>query len=512
MTPRYTPAVNDAYDEVPYMSRAFAATHPASLAVMGKLFGLTPTPPERARVLELGCAAGGNLVPMAHGNPEAEFVGIDRNAKGIEVGQARIRDLGLTNISLHTADLLDLPNLGQFDYILAHGVYSWVPADVQRALLDACKKRLTPHGIAYISYNTMPGWANRSALREMALFHAGEHPALSDRLGQTRALVQLVQQATPADHPLRAVLDHEHRHFSAMPDWYIIHEHLGENNEALWFHEFVRRAGVAGLQFLGEAELRDMVAVDLPDEIRTQVEALGSDQLRLEQYLDFVRHRTFRRTLLVHDDVTIDRDIALDRIDGLYVGGALATHPSDPTVPSVAPEATEQDAVAVATWDVLQQSLPSGLPFTELLQRVVDRTPGTATELHDDVANHVFSALLQGSVHLSASAMVAAPPSPCPVAYAIARDEVARGETWVTNRRHQGVQLDPYMVTVLPLLDGTRSTADIMAFLAHAATTGVFELLDLDHNPVTDSTNAIRVLTEGWPRALDVLAYYALLD
>lgn len=466
-------------------------------------------------MLELGCAAGGNLIPMAHGNPDAQFVGIDRNAKGIEVGQARIRDLGLTNISLHTADLLDLPDLGQFDYIVAHGVYSWVPAQVQRALLDACKKRLTPHGIAYISYNTMPGWANRSALREMALFHAGEHPALSDRLGQTRALVQLVQQATPEDHPLRAVLDHEHRHFSAMPDWYVIHEHLGENNEALWFHEFVRRAGVAGLQFLGEAELRDMVAVDLPPDIRTQVEALGSDQLRLEQYLDFVRHRTFRRTLLVHDDVAIDRDIALDRIDRLYVGGALATQPSDPTVPNVAPNATddvEQDTVAEATWDVLQHSLPSGLAFTDLLQQVVDRTSGTATELHDDVANHVFSALLQGSVHLSASAMVAAPPSPRPVAYTIARDEVARGETWVTNRRHQGVQLDPYMVTVLPLLDGTRSTADIIAFLAQAATTGVFELLDLDHNTVTDSDQAVRVLTEGWPRALDVLAYYALLD
>jgi methyltransferase-like protein/trans-aconitate methyltransferase len=502
MTPRYTPAVNDAYDEVPYMSRAFAATHPASLAVMGTLFGLQPTPPSRARVLELGCAAGGNLVPMAHGNPGAEFVGVDRNAKGIEVGQARIQTLGLTNISLHTADLLDLPDLGQFDYIVAHGVYSWVPAQVQRALLDACKKRLTPHGIAYISYNTMPGWANRTALREMALFHAGEHPALSDRLGQTRALVQLVQQATPQDHP----------HFSAMPDWYVIHEHLGENNEALWFHEFVRRAGVAGLQFLGEAELRDMVAGDLPEDIRAQVEALGSDQLRLEQYLDFVRHRTFRRTLLVHDDVTIDRDIALDRIDDLYVGGALATQPSDPTVPSVAPEATEQDPVAAATWDVLQHSLPSGLPFTELLERVVAQTSGTATERHDDVANHVFSALLQGSVHLSASPMEAAPPSASPVAYAIARDEVSRGETWVTNRRHQGVQLDPYMVTVLPLLDGTRSTADIIERLADAATTHVFELLDLDHTPVTDRAYAVGVLTEGWPRALDVLAYYALLD
>lgn len=506
--------MNDLYDDIPYKSRAFAATHPAALATMATLFGLQPTPPERARVLEVGCAAGGNLVPMAAQLPGAHFVGFDLNAASIERGQQRVRELGLPNLELFAADLCDLPDdLGDFDYIIAHGVYSWVPQPVQRALLQLCQQHLTPEGVAYISYNTLPGWSYRQALRHMALFHADGQPTAELRLQQTRALVNLVREATPEDTPLRELLESEHRHFSGMPDWYITHEHLGAVNEALWFHDFVQRAGSAGLQFLGEAELRDMVALDLPDGVRQQVEALGTDQLRLEQYLDFVRHRTFRRTLLVRDELDIQRDITLDRADALHVAGALASQPSDPTVPAPPPEATpEGDPVQAATWATITAALPGSLPMASLVDAVADATGHSAAQVHDDVVNTVFSGLLRGAVQLSAIPLPAGAPSERPVSYRIARDEVARGESWVTNRRHQGVQLDPYMVQLLPLLDGQTDRDAAVEQLALRATDGSFELFDLSGERVTEPERARAVLAEGWPRALDVLAYYALLE
>lgn len=246
-----------------------------------------------------------------------------------------------------------------------------------------------------------------------------------------------------------------------------------------------------------------MVAADLPDGIRQQVEALGTDQLRLEQYLDFVRNRTFRRTLLVHDDAPIQRDIPLDRIADLHVAAALASRPSDPTGTESKPA-----AVPPSDTDPVWQALEAHLPASAPVQDIVEQTGGH----YDDVANRLFSYVLQGSAQLSVLPMAGGPVTDHPVASRIARDEVARGESWVTNQRHQGIQLDPYMVALIPLLDGSRDHEALVQGLADAVHSGAFELLNLDHEHVTERHSAVPVLREGLPRALDVLAYYALLE
>jgi cyclopropane fatty-acyl-phospholipid synthase-like methyltransferase len=145
------------YDEVPYESHPFPQTHPDRLATIATLLGLRPPPVQRCRVLELGCAAGGNLIPMALGLPQSSFVGIDLSAVEVAEGQQLIAQLGLKNVQLRHLSILDAgPDLGRFDYILCHGVYSWVPTAVQDKILDVCKHNLSPHGVAYVSYNTLP--------------------------------------------------------------------------------------------------------------------------------------------------------------------------------------------------------------------------------------------------------------------------------------------------------------------------------------------------------------------
>src|SRR5580693_4601208 len=117
------------YDSVIYPSYTHPQTHPDRLAVIGSLFGLEPAPVNRCRVLELGCGNGTNLVPMAWGLPQSEFVGIDLAALPVERGQRMIRDLALKNVRLVQGDLLQVDaGWGKFDYIIAHGLYSWVPA------------------------------------------------------------------------------------------------------------------------------------------------------------------------------------------------------------------------------------------------------------------------------------------------------------------------------------------------------------------------------------------------
>lgn len=146
------------YDETPYPGRAYAHPHPDYMAVLATLLGLNPPPVACCRVLEIGCASGANLIPMALSLPGASFIGIDISPRQIAEGQRTIDALGLTNITLLVRDLQEVGDeLGQFDYIIAHGVYSWAPAPVRDRLMALTKRCLAPNGIAYISYNTYPG-------------------------------------------------------------------------------------------------------------------------------------------------------------------------------------------------------------------------------------------------------------------------------------------------------------------------------------------------------------------
>ncbi|MBI5426938.1 MAG: class I SAM-dependent methyltransferase [Nitrospinae bacterium] len=117
------------YDIVPYVNRSFPQSNPNKLWVVARLFGLNAPHPSQRRVLELGCGRGGNIVPMAFNMPRGEFAGIDLSAVQVAEARKMADKLGLSNLRLEQKDLMDLDaGFGQFDYIIAHGVFSWAPA------------------------------------------------------------------------------------------------------------------------------------------------------------------------------------------------------------------------------------------------------------------------------------------------------------------------------------------------------------------------------------------------
>ena len=178
----------NSYDEIPYPAGAHPQTHPDHLAMIGTLFGMEPPSVKSCRVLELGCADGGNLIPMAENLPHAEFVGIDLSQRQVADGCALVEHLGLTNICVSNCSITDVDeSFGQFDYILAHGVFSWVPHEVQECIFELCQQLLTPQGIAYISYNTYPGWRMRGMLRDMMLYHTRRFSDPHQQVQQARA-------------------------------------------------------------------------------------------------------------------------------------------------------------------------------------------------------------------------------------------------------------------------------------------------------------------------------------
>src|SRR6201993_3077309 len=224
-----------AYDRILYPSRALVQTHPDRLAVMGTLFGMDPAPAQRCRVLEIGCSEGSNLIPLAFSLPESSFTGIDRAARPIEIAQAMIERAQLGNIRVACMDLMEIsPDFGQFDYIIAHGFYAWVPAEVQQKLLSVCSRNLAPNGIAFVSYNAYPGCYARHIFRDIMLFATAGMEDSAPRVPQAMAFIKFIVDSME-DPPARGFLVDEFARMCEREESVIYHDELAPHYSPSYF-------------------------------------------------------------------------------------------------------------------------------------------------------------------------------------------------------------------------------------------------------------------------------------
>src|ERR1017187_3105100 len=231
-----------AHDAVMYPGLPFSQTHPDRLATIAALYGLPAAPPERCRVLELGCGQGGNLIPMAYVLPESTFLGLDASRSAVAKGCEQIAALGLTNVTLVHVDLLDAANLGTYDYVIAHGVYSWVPPSVQERVLAIASEVLAPNGVANVSYNALPGGHVRNAMRQMMLWHVRDIEEPDERMAQARGLVRFLVEVAPPRPLFSTILKETIDHQEKQPNAVLFHDDLSEFNESLLFVDFIERA------------------------------------------------------------------------------------------------------------------------------------------------------------------------------------------------------------------------------------------------------------------------------
>jgi len=489
------PAPATSYDELPYLNKAFPQTHPDRLATLGRLFGLKPPDLASCRVLELGCASGDNLIPMALGLPDARFVGVDLSGRQIEQGQRTISALGLENIELRQQNIADIDaSWGKFDYIISHGVYSWIPAPVRERLLAVCKHNLTTSGIAYVSYNTLPGWHMRGMIRDMMIYHSRAFEGAAAKVAQARGLLDFLARSAPQNTPYGMRLQQEADSIRSEADAYLFHEHLEENNQAFYFHEFTDEAARHGLAFLAEADLGDMLVTKFPPEVAQTLQRVATDIIRMEQYMDFVRNRQFRQTLLVHEGAPIQRNIDGRLLPGMLVASALQPESERPVLAQGvsetfgSPNGAQQsisDALTKAALVVMGGEWPRCFAFEELyrLSRARLREEIGDAPVENDDLKSFGDRMLQGYAARVIELRVAAPKvafsiSERPVASPLARYQLANGATTVTNLRHEPVELPELPRRILMLLDGTRdpeAVATDIVKLGRAGTIGVRE-------------------------------------
>lgn len=305
------------YKELGYKSYPFPFTTPAYLEAYGTLVGLKPPIAKTARVLELGATYGGNIISQAVHNPEATFVGIELSQDQVEKGNKIISDAKLDNVSLLQGDILNFDeSLGNFDYIIAHGFYSWISDEMKDKLLDIISHHLADNGIAYVSYNTYPGWHTMEEVRQLMLFANRGYDELThkEKVLRGKTVGSLVgAQILNYDNlkernskflgALRSVMQKD--------DYYVGHDHLEPHNDPCYFYQFIDHLKAHNLSYVCDADLTLSMVRTYDESIADKLEKLApNSQADQEQYLDFMLDTTFRKSIICKESAA--KDISYD--------------------------------------------------------------------------------------------------------------------------------------------------------------------------------------------------------
>ncbi len=484
-------AAADAYDVLPYPARAYPHTHPDHLATIATMFGLTPPPVATATVLEVGCAGGGNLIPMADALPQARFYGIDLSARQIESADRFARASGVSNLDLRPADLAAFASPDgddgwlppKIDYIIAHGIYSGATPATRDALLGLIGARLAPGGVAVVSYNTLPGWAIDHALRNVLTRHARRVSPTSPQ-GQARAARDLMDLMGSSQTFIDII-----RSVRSLSDAALYHDYLCEYSEPVYYRDFAAAARGHGLACLTDADLPKALVQPLPPASKSVIgkfRAAGASLIDGEELNDLARVRSFRQTIICRDaDAAAAAEpthqASLERLKHLFVGskaspaGDLSDNRSTYSIAFPFGVVSAQHALEpldIAMFQALRDAWPTRVPFSQVVPAALQRlaAAGRPADPPDDGTAAIKLAIRiaaswwwAGLIELSTMpAPCAARPGQSPTVRRLARLQAELGDT-VTTYRHENLTLNPSARELARLCDGTRDRPALLA-------------------------------------------------
>lgn len=517
----------DAYNEVLYPARCIPEAHPNRLATIAYLRGLHPAPLDRCRVLELGCNFGINLAAMAGEFPQSQFVGVDLAAYPIAAGKEFAAGLGLGNLFLHARDLVTVnrAEFGRFDYLIAHGLYSWVPAPVRERILEICRELLAPDGVAYVSYNAYPGNHLRELVRGMMRFHTAQFSDPSDRVGQARGLLKFVAGARREPDYYHVAVKHQFERLLKVADPVVFHDDLSAQNQSFYFYEFVSDAARHGLRYLGEAGANELPSQEYDPSVFNLLENLeNATEVVREQYKDFVRGCAFRKTLLCREEKSIAPAQLTARVPHLLaMCDATLAEQRDAAPGRVAVFRRRGGAVVEtahplirAALEVLCSEWPCSTGFSALLDRATAESAGAPGDGETTTAEEILSAALARAhragfltLHVQPYRVVKQA-GERPAVSRLARYQLERGDV-ATNQLHASIRFpDPLSRRLVLLLDGTRDRQALIAELTQVVLQGEADLFE-NQVRITAPDAVQAVLAKRVEQGLASLAREAML-
>lgn len=463
-----TEALRASYRAVRYESRPCAASTPERMATIAALMGLAAPDPATARVLEIACGDGGNLLPMAARSPNARFVGIDLASEAVADGRKMADALGLDNATLLDGDLRDMPaDLGPFDYIIAHGFYSWVPAEVRVVLFETIRRRLAPDGIAFVSHNVMPGTALRGITWSALRPHVESIADPAAKVAETQAMAARIAAAMERLPGLAAGMAQEFRDVAGRFPFLVMHDDLAPVNHAVYLREIAAEAASHGLAWLADADPYRHPAPAFGDEMNAWLASV--DRLTREHMIDHLRLRRFRESLFIHGGRDTGGPLDAGRLAGMHVAAANSTvERHDASRPADTPGDRSPAAVQRRLLARLVARHPSSAPVREIAEGIASESlPGSHLAQPAEAVKFLLSGCLMGIlVPLARPATLVREAGERPFAFGPARLQAQR-LGFVANLRHDAVAFnDPVQRRLLPLMDGTRTRAELAAALA----------------------------------------------
>ncbi len=514
------------YDEAPYTSYPYYQTHPTHLYTLAKLFGIKATPVETARVLELGCASGGNLIPMALHFPKAQFIGIDLSRKELEDGINTINDLKLQNIKMIHQSILDFDiKHGNFDYIICHGVYSWVDKDVRDKIFDVIQKHLSTNGIAFVSYNVFPGWNSVNTIKDLMKWHIQGIKDPFIRVKKARAILEMYVNGFKGEKDFYAdFFESELKSINMHNDYYLIHEHLSTINHPVYFTQFMEDANKHKLVYLCDSyishEYIDILSQNFAKELN-QIEDVNV----IGQHIDFIRNNRFRCSLLCHESQPIDRSMRSRKIEDYYL--ELSSEPDKPDI-------TEEEIQNNHSLTIFTKisHLKVGNPISQMLILILIREkykPITFDDLCKKISEKVkyktydeIKSFVKNNLNLIDVAFAGLIKLTCypgdhileitekPIACPLARYQALK-QNFTTNRQHKRVELDVVSRVILPHLDGSKDRNEICKIIRSHVDLATLQILDDKNNIIDDQEEIERKVQSCYDFSLAQLSRFGLL-
>lgn len=460
-----------AYDRVAYPSAIVRAAAPDRLAIIARLHGLSPPPADTARILEIGGGDGANALSLAAAHPNASVMSFDLAASAVAKGAAFAAAAGLSNCDVRTLDILDAHRHiapGSFDYIVTHGIYAWVPAPVRAAVMALIGHALSPNGVAFVSYNALPGGHIRQIMREMLIDALSDVAGENERIEAAQVFLRDYGEPRDGDEAPVVLMRLQAKAMLDRPPEVLFHDELGGIFAPQTFSAVVAAGEGAGLRYLNDAGSKRTT------EGFFEPAMSDADGIARQQARDYAEVTFFRQTLFVRAEATPLRQPQLDVLDDLYATGNFVALP-DGALKSDDSEFTLRDPALTDHLLRIAAAAPRYVPLASL---------GLTTDQKEALLNLFDLNLLQ--LHTGPGSFAPAA-GEHPVASSLVRAQLSQGQNRVVTLDHAVISIDdPAAAALIRHLDGTRDRAALETLWA-----------TLEHPPALTLDAALAMLAKA---------------